>query len=148
MPLTYPVDLNEKYSLWDTNTGAIYENDGRPVSGRNWPNGSGEQVKALSDNLQWLLDVRDPKPAFDPATQKAVRLDPVADLVAETYTYGWQVVALTQEELDELARQADIDAREAQAKAIYAALDAGTATSKQAQKVLAWLLKREFTDVG
>lgn len=41
----------------------------------------------------------------------------------------------------------DIDTRESQAKTVYQKLNSGSASINEVQKVLAFLLKREFTDL-
>ncbi len=142
MALTYPVDTNERYCVWDATSGIPYKGKENIT----WPADGGAGPLVLSPNLVMLLRVVSAQPAYDLATQKLEQTKS-ADVVAETYTIGWNVVAKTQEEQDAYARQLDIQNRETQAKTLYAALDAGTATAAQAQKVLAWLLKREFNDL-
>lgn len=98
--------------------------------------------------LKWVpVTPAGPRPdPVDPTTHRVVRAADVVTL--DALTESWEEVALTQEEADAYARDQDILSRETQAKALYASLDAGTATVAQVQKLLAWLLKREFTDVG
>ena len=148
MALTYPVDTTKRYTIWDTNTTAPFTNNGRPRSGIEWPNTNGDPIPDLPANWRILLDVQDAKPAYDAETQKLESVAPVADLVAETYTRGWNVVALTQEELDAKAREADIEATRQTMKVAYGKLMDGTATADQVRKIVAWLLKREGLDIN
>lgn len=93
----------------------------------------------------WLERVIDEtQPAYDPATQKLNRTS-VDDDVARTRTFFYEVVALTQEEIDaEAQRQADA-AELLQLKAIYQDLKngVGTATERmqRVERCVAWLLK-------
>ena len=103
MALIYPVDLNERYSIYNPNTGdVVIDGKGRPQHNRKWPNLDGTQVSGVV-----LLDVNEAKPSFDAATQKLERADWVYDLVAETATRGWNIVALSQTEIDTNTDNAD-----------------------------------------
>ena len=113
MPLTYPVDLNERYTLYDSNTSAPYVNgEGKVIANKKWPQGDGlEYDLGNNDHLTWLLVVEDPRPVadtdYDPLTHKAQRVATVYDTVAETATDGWEIVALTAQEIADAADNAD-----------------------------------------
>lgn len=92
----------------------------------------------------WYPVTREAKPPFDPATEKLVRQVNV-DQQAETVTVNWNVVALTQAELDARAADAqaasDEDTRRTQIQNVMDQLNAGTLTGAQVQQVLYRLLK-------
>lgn len=107
MPLTYPVDLNERYTLWDSTNGQVFlDGQGKPRTNLRWPVANGSAVVNLPSDLHWLLDVREAEPVYDPATQKIVPIA-TADTTAETYTHGWQVVTKTAQEQADYADQQD-----------------------------------------
>jgi hypothetical protein len=136
MSITYPVDVeNTRWSLVRVSTNQI-ERHNKP-----WPNRHGTEIPGLDPDLVPLLEVQEAKPAFDPATHKLQRTPGVIDIPNNTHTHGWQIIALTQEELDE---QADID----QARQAYQGLINGTGDTTQrlqrVERVAAHLLKLNY----
>ena len=112
MPLTYPVDTTQKYTLLDTTQDPpvpITDAKGREKTGIAWPKEGGARLES-SPNVQPLLDVHEPQPDYDPLTQRVVRLDPVDDLVEETRTYGWAIEDLSDAEKKQRAFDAAIEA--------------------------------------
>jgi hypothetical protein len=107
----------------------------------------------LTAGIKWYEEVNAPIPEagtdFDPATHKLGPLDWVYDDIEETATATHTIVALTQAELDELAKHASMAAEMDQAKAIYQDLKNGVGTAGERmarlEKVTARLL-REFID--
>ncbi len=90
----------------------------------------------------WVPITRVEKPAFDSATQKLVRTK-VAD--EKGVIYGWEVVALTQEELDaRTAAQVERDlgdAQRAELRLLMAKLKDDTATIREIRRALFLLLR-------
>lgn len=104
MPLTYPVDTNERYCVWETTFGTPYKGQENIA----WPADGGAGPLDLSPNLVMLLRIINAQPAHDPATQKLEQTK-TADVGAETYTIGWTVVALTAQEQADYADNIDRD---------------------------------------
>jgi hypothetical protein len=141
MALTYPVDLNKRYTFWDIGQGRPFNDGaGRPITNRTWPVSDGGEVLNLPPDVKWLLDIRDPQPAYNEATQKLERTGPTEDLVAETYTYGWNVVALTQAELDAKTEQSEHGGREP-GTGIMTKLLNGNASGAETQRAVAWCIR-------
>ena len=85
-----------------------------------------------------------PTPDYDAATHKTGDWDYTIN--ADSVDAVRSVVALSQAELDANADNALNEQEREQAKALYQALKAGTATNNQAQRVLAYLLKNTVGD--
>ena len=102
MPITYPIQETDRFTVYDTNTGApLLDGRGRPMRGVKWgSNDTSQMVPNLADNIKWLLDVKESAPAHDTATEKLERVT-TYDVANETATDGYNVVALTQAEIDE-----------------------------------------------
>lgn len=105
-----------------------------------------QMVPNLAPNIKWLQEQTAAKPTYDPDTQKLEQTK-VEDVADGTVLTSWNVVALTQAELDAKARQADIEATRQTMKAAHVKLMDGTATADQVRKIVAWLLKREGLDL-
>jgi len=56
-------------------------------------------IPGLADSVRWLLEIKESKPTFDQWTEKLEKTT-TFDVVNETVTEGWNVVALTAEEQD------------------------------------------------
>lgn len=133
MAISYPVDVqNTHWAVYKISTTEIVKHNSP------WPRADGQPIVDLDPDLVPLLEVEEAQPAYDPNTQRLERSTPVVDVAANTHTHGWNVVALSQAELDAIAE------REA-AKAQYQALIAHTGTDAQrmnrVENVLAYLLK-------
>lgn len=103
MAITYPIQETDKFTVYDTNTSApLKDGAGRPMTGVKWgSNDLTQMIPNLADNIKWLIEVKEVRPTFDPTTQKLKRLPVSYDIVNETATIqSWEVVALTQEEID------------------------------------------------
>ena len=87
-------------------------------------------------------------PAYDPLTHKIISNQDIAnwDFVINPADVEAtrKVVALTQAEIDAATDAATDTAERDQAKTFYTALNAGTATNAQVQKVVARLLKDAY----
>lgn len=133
MAISYPVDVeNTRWALYRVSTQEIVAHNKR------WPRKDGQPVERLDPDYVPLLEVDEARPAYDPDTQRLQRTPPAVDVDANTHTHGWEVVALSQEEIDA------IQERE-QAKQVYQALKAHTGSDNQRltrlENVVAYLLK-------
>ena len=131
--ITYPVDVdNTRWSIWSISQAAILKHN------KTWPRADGAEIVGLDPDLVPLLEVQLPQPAYDTATQRLERADPVTDVAANTHTHGWNIVARSQDEID-------AEAEREQAKALYAALKAHSGTADERatrlENVVAYLLK-------
>ena len=137
--INYPVDVeNTRWATWRISTAEIEKHN------REWPRHDGGEIVNLSPDIVPLLEVREDRPAYDPATHRLQSVAGVVDVPNNTHTHGWQIVPLTAEEL------ADIAERE-QAKAFYQDLKDGVGTQLErlvrTERVCAYLLKDLF-DAG
>ena len=149
MALTYPVDTTAKYTVYNKTLDQVHlDGSGRPIIHRTWPRTDGMAIVNLDPDLVILLEVQEDQPVYDSATERIQRVDPVYDVVEETATYSWEIVSLTQDELDAIAdREAD-DAQLVIIKAAYQDLKngVGTATERleRIEKGLAYILKQFY----
>lgn len=99
------------------------------------------QLKRVFDNTQ---------PAYDEETQKLVQSS-VDDDEAGTRTFFYEVVALTQDELDARAAQAAYDAELDQLRAVYQDLQNGVGTTNvritRVERVAAFLGKSLLDEI-
>jgi len=103
MAITYPINDSDKFTVYNTETSApLNDGRGRPMRGVAWGSvDKSQMISGLADNIKWLLDVKEAKPTYDPATQKITKNDTAYDVVNESATDAWTVTALTQAEIDE-----------------------------------------------
>lgn len=94
MAITYPVSSDTRWSVYNTETSTI------EVRNKKWPVGDGGEINGLESNLVMLLQISDPQPTYDSRTQKVEKTETI-DTDANTITSGWNVVALTQQEIDD-----------------------------------------------
>lgn len=141
--ITYPVDPASRFT---------FRLDGVTRRGRKWPIADGGPIPVESVNPNQIIMeelVAEPPP-YDTATEKLV-WSWVDDPADEKTTLTATAVALSQEELDEVARNAALADQQAQAKAVYVDLKNGVGTAGERatrlEQVVAWLLKREFSDL-
>jgi hypothetical protein len=95
MPLTYPVDTEQTYDIYDTDSGVVVKERMR------WPRADGMEIRGLGASLVPLLHVRE-TPTPNPLTQRLGDwAAPVIDLEAGTATYSREVIDLSLEEVKE-----------------------------------------------
>lgn len=83
------------YTIYNSNNQEVVAKD------RPWPTADGVTVPDMEEGIHILLQVTEVKPSHDPATQKLKRLPVSYDIVNKTATIkSWEVVDLTQEEID------------------------------------------------
>ena len=134
--ITYPVDVqNTRWAVWSISQAAILKHN------KPWPRADGGEIVGLNPDIVPLLEVEETQPAYDPATERLERADPVVDVDANTHTHGWNVVARSQEDID-------AEAEREQAKAAYLALKAlsGTADERatRLENVVAFMLIDQY----
>lgn len=148
MALTYPVTKGTRYDVWDTETNAFarrtkdgYESE---VINIKWPRADGMELDGAPSNIVMLERITAPDPAYDPAIEKLSGLaHSGVDIADETSTYAKTVIALTQAELDSRAEAEANTAEREQLKTWYQTFKDGNATSAQAQRAIAWLIKNK-----
>lgn len=103
MPITYPIQDSDRFTVYDTNTGQpLKDGSGKAMTNQKWGSkDKSKMIEGLADNIKWLIEVREPQGSYDAATQKATRLPINYDVANETATIeSWQISDLTQEEID------------------------------------------------
>ena len=102
MAITYPIQDTDRFTVYDTNTGApLNDGNGRPMRGVKWgSNDTSQMVPNLADNIKWLIDVTQARPDYDSNTHKLEKAV-VFDVANEEARTEYTVVALTQSEIDE-----------------------------------------------
>lgn len=94
MAITYPVDTeNTKWAVYKISTSEIIRKNA------DWPTADGSEIPGLDNDLAMLLETKATPPAYDSATQKLEHSETV-DVVENSVVYGWNAVALTQEEIN------------------------------------------------
>ena len=119
------------------------------VLARKWrPNRFGEIVGQDPDIVPLLeVDVAQPVDGvdYDSATHRIERGTPIVDVPANEHRHDWDIILLTQEELDAIAEQEAWTQEQITAKAQYDDLQNGVGTSaeriERVEKVAAHLLK-------
>ena len=101
MPITYPINNNDRFTVYDENSGApLKDGRGRPMKNETWGSTDKTQmIPNLAPNIKWLLNVKESKPAFDSATEKLEKVAVNYDVANETATEGWTIVPLSAEEI-------------------------------------------------
>lgn len=102
MAIQYPINPEtDRFTVYDTDTGSpLLDGRGRPMTSKKWGSrDTSQMIPNLAPNIKWLINVKEDAPAYDSSTQKLVR-STTYDVDAETATDGYEVVALTQEEID------------------------------------------------
>lgn len=134
--ITYPVDVeNTRWAAYSVSTQGVVRRNMR------WPRADGMEIVGLDPDIVPLLEVREDQPVYDPATERLEATAPVVDVAANTHTQGWNVVARSQQEIDD-------EAEREQAKAVYLDLKNSTGTAEQrlrrVELVCAHLLKVQY----
>lgn len=135
MAISYPVAEDSRWSIWSISDAEIKRHN------KPWPRKDGMEIVGLDPDLVPLLEVNEPQPAYDAATQQLERTPPVVDVPNNTHTHGWAIVPRPQEDID-------AEAEREQAKALYQALKNGTGNTttrlERCESVCAYLLKHLF----
>lgn len=102
MAIQYPINIvTDRFTVYSTSTMApILDGNGRPMTGVKWGSKDVTQmIPNLAPDIHWLIEVKEARPAYDIDTQKLVRYV-TYDVDNETVTEGYNVVDLTQAEID------------------------------------------------
>lgn len=103
-----------------------------------------ENIQPPAPHIQLKRVDNDTVPNFNPATQKTIRSF-VDNDSAFTRTFSWQVVAKTQQEMDEFQRQTQDAATLQIIRDVYQDLKNGVGTAAErltrVERAVAWLLK-------
>ena len=139
MAITYPVPPDTRWATWSISE-AIIKQHNKP-----WPRADGGEIQGQDPDIVPLLEVDVPAPAYDAATQKIQRGTPVVDVPANEHRHDWDIIELTQEELDAIAAEEEWTQEQQAAKAQYDDLQNGVGTQLErlvrTEKVAAHLLK-------
>lgn len=136
MSIIYPVDVeNTRWSVALISTGEL---DPDAKHAGKWLRTDGEEIVGLDADLVPLLEVQEAQPVFDPDIERLGRTAAVIDIPNNTHTHGWEIIPLTQDELDDAAEFA-------LAKAAYLDLKAHSGSSAQRatllENVVAYVIK-------
>lgn len=102
MAIEYPINLEtDRFTVYDTNINKpIVDGNGRQKVGVKWASQDVSQmIPNLAPHIKWLLEVKEPAPAYDSATQRLERTK-TYDVENETVTDGYNIIDLTQAEID------------------------------------------------
>lgn len=101
MPITYPIQDSDRFTIYDSNTEAPLKNsEGKSLVNQKWGSSDKSQmIQGLEPNIKWLIQVSDSFPSFDQWTQK-VDSSVSYDLANEEARTEHVVVDLSQEEID------------------------------------------------
>ena len=143
MAISYPVDVeNTRWAVWSISEAAL-RNHNKP-----WPRSDGGEIVDMDPDLVPLLEVDVPAPAYDEATQRIERGTPIVDIPNNEHLHDWDIIQLTQEELDEIAAEEEWTQEQIIAKEQYDDLQAGVGTQLErlvrTEKVCAHLLKARY----
>jgi len=143
MAISYPVDVeNTRWATWSISQAEIKKHNAK------WPRADGGEIVDQSPDIVPLLEVDVPPPAYDEATHKIERGTPIVDVPANEHRHDWDIVELTQEELDEIAAEQEWTAEQIIAAAMYDELKNGVGTQLErlvrTEKVCAHLLKARY----
>ena len=103
MAITYPINESDRFTVYNTETSApLNDGKGKPMRGVAWGSvDKSQMISGLADNIKWLIEVSEPRPSFDPLTQKINRLPVSYDVANETATLtSYEIIELTQDEID------------------------------------------------
>jgi hypothetical protein len=138
MAISYPVPEDSRWATWSISEAVIRKHNSK------WPRTDGGPIVDQNPDIVGLLEVQLDIPAYDQATHKLVA-NVTVDVPANQHIHGYDIVALTQEELDEIAADEEWTQEQITAKAQYDDLQNGVGTSaervERTEKVCAHLLK-------
>ena len=135
--ITYPVDVaNTRWAMWSI-SGAEIINHNRP-----WPRADGGEIEGMDADLVPLLEVDVAAPVYDSATHRIERGTPVVDVPNNEHIHGWDIILLTQEELDAIAEGAANAEEDALWASRYEVFNSVSATNAQIQQAIAHLIKK------
>jgi hypothetical protein len=125
MSIDFPVDVeNTRWATWSISEAIIKQHNKR------WPRADGGPIVGQDPDIVGLLEVQLDPPAYDESTHKLVATQTV-DVPANQHIHGYDVVLLTQEELDEIAADEEWTQEQQTAKAQYDDLQNGVGTSAE-----------------
>ena len=141
MSITYPVDVeNTRWAVWSI-SGAILINHNKP-----WPRADGGEIEGMDADLVPLLEVDVSAPVdgvdYDSATHRIERGTPVVDVPNNEHIHDWDIILLTQEELDAIAEGTANDEEDVLWASRYEVFESVSATNDQIQKAIAHLIKK------
>jgi len=102
MAIQYPINLeSDRFTVYDTNLNQpVVDGNGRPKVGVKWASQDVSQmIPNLAPHIKWLLEVKEPAPAYDSTTQRLETFTTI-DVENETVTKGYNIIDLTQGEID------------------------------------------------
>jgi hypothetical protein len=136
MAISYPVPEDSRWSTWSISLAEIKKHNAK------WPRHDGMQIVDQNPDIVPLLEVDVAEPAYDAATHRIERGVPVVDVPNNEHLHGWDIIELTQEELDARAERAADAVEDALWRSRYDVFDSVNATNTQVQKAIAHLIKK------
>ena len=103
MPITYPIQDSDRFTIFDTLTQKpLTDSQGKACTGQIWGSSDkSKMIEGLEPNVKWLLEIIAVRPTFDSATQRLKRLPAIYNVDDETATLkSYEVVDLTAEEIE------------------------------------------------
>ena len=147
MAISYPVDVeNTRWATWSISEAIIKKHNAK------WPRSDGMEVVDQNPDIVALLEVDVAQPVdgvdYDSATHKIQRGTPIVDVPNNEHRHDWDIILLTQEELDAIAARDEWTQEQKTAQAQYDDLQNGVGTSaervERTEKVCAHLLKVNY----
>ena len=141
--ITYPVDVeNTRWATWSVSLAEIKQHN------KPWPRHDGMEIVGQDPDIVPLLEVDVAAPDYDSATHRIERGIPVVDVPNNEHIHGWDIILLTQEELDKIAADEEWTQEQITAKAQYDDLQASLGTNEErlvrTERVCAHLLKARY----
>jgi hypothetical protein len=101
MAITYPINDNDRFTVYDENSGApINDGRGRPMKNEKWGSTDKTQmIPNLAPSIKWLLNTEQARPDHDSWTER-VDKTLVYDVANGEARTEYTLITLTQEEQD------------------------------------------------
>jgi hypothetical protein len=140
MAISYPVPEDSRWATWSISLAEIKKHNAK------WPRSDGMEIVDQNPDIVPLLEVDVTPPVdgvdYDSATHRIERGTPVVDVPNNQHLHGWEIIELTQEELDARAERTANTVEDALWKSRYDVFDGATGTNTQIQKAIAHLIKK------
>ena len=139
MAISYPVPEDSRWATWSISEALIKKHNAK------WPRADGGPIVDQNPDIVPLLEVDVAAPEYDAATHRIERGTPVVDVPNNEHIHGWDIILLTQEELDQIAADEEWTQEQITAKAQYDDLQNSVGTNEErlvrTERVCAHLLK-------
>jgi hypothetical protein len=134
--ITYPVAPESRWATWSISQAEILKHN------KPWPRHDGGPIVGQDPDIVPLLEIDVPPPAYDDQTHRIERGTPTVNVSENEHRHDWDIVLLTQEELDANAEDTANDVEDALWASRYEVFNDVNATNQQIQKAIAHLIKK------